>query len=72
MIRIKSSPSVATVAAESTSGRRLYVVIKGTNAAKSRSTSASIAIIERKYDRIGFAMRKLTQILDVDANSLRF
>jgi len=71
MIKIKTSPSVAIAAAENTNGRHLYIAIKGTNVARSRSTNATIAITGRKYDRIGFAMKKLTQTLDVDANSLR-
>ncbi|KYN03466.1 Longitudinals lacking protein, isoforms N/O/W/X/Y [Cyphomyrmex costatus] len=42
------------------------------NAGRNRNTSAIIAITGRKYDRIGFVMRKLTQNLDADANRLRF
>ncbi|KYQ50645.1 Longitudinals lacking protein, isoforms N/O/W/X/Y, partial [Trachymyrmex zeteki] len=71
MIKIKSSPSVAIAAAENINGRRPYIVIKGMNAERNRSTNAFIAITRRKYDRIGFVMKKLTQNLDADANRLR-
>ncbi|KYN32070.1 Longitudinals lacking protein, isoforms N/O/W/X/Y [Trachymyrmex septentrionalis] len=71
MIRIKPSPSVVTAAAENISGKHPYIAIKEMNAERNRSTSAFIAITGRKYDRIGFVMRKLTQNLDANANRLK-
>ncbi|KYM90915.1 hypothetical protein ALC53_01681, partial [Atta colombica] len=71
-IRIKPSPSVVTAAAENISGRHPYIAIKEMNAERNHSTNAFIAITGRKYDRIGFVMRKLIQNLDADANRRRF
>ncbi|EGI66522.1 Longitudinals lacking protein, isoforms F/I/K/T [Acromyrmex echinatior] len=71
-IRIKLSPSVVIAAAENISGRRPYIAIKEMNAERNHNTSAFIVTTGRKYDRIGFVMRKLTQNLDADANKMRF
>ncbi|KAH0952410.1 hypothetical protein HN011_011337 [Eciton burchellii] len=57
-----ANPSFAIGAAENTSGRPPCIVTKETNVARSHSTSATIAITGRRYDRTGFVTRKRIRI----------